>query len=88
MSVFEIGMLACFGFSWPFSIAKSLRTKKVEGKSPAFMVIVMVGYLCGITRKFLYNLDWVVGLYALDLVLVLADFILYMRYRPRKEAAA
>ncbi|MBO4286904.1 MAG: hypothetical protein J5985_01920 [Kiritimatiellae bacterium] len=88
MSVFEIGMLACFGFSWPFSIAKSLRTKKVEGKSPAFMVIVMVGYLCGITHKFLYNLDWVVGLYALDLVLVLADFILYMRYRPRKEAAA
>ena len=88
MSVFEIGMLACFGFSWPFSIAKSLRTKKVEGKSPAFMVIVMVGYLCGIVHKFLYSPDWVVWLYALDLVLVLADFILYMLYSPRKEAAS
>ena len=84
MSVFEIGMLACFGFSWPFSIAKSLRTKKVEGKSPAFMVIVMAGYLCGIAHKLLYSFDWVVWLYALDLALVLLDFVLYLLYRPRK----
>ena len=88
MSVFEIGMLACFGFSWPFSIAKSLRTKKVEGKSPAFMVIVMVGYLCGIAHKLVYSFDWIVWLYVLDLALVLADFVLYMLYRPRKEQIA
>jgi hypothetical protein len=54
MSVFETVMLICFGVSWPVSIAKTLRTKVVVGKSPLFMVIVCVGYACGIAHKALY----------------------------------
>ena len=41
-------MLFCFGFSWPFAIAKTVRAKRVDGKSPMFEVIVIVGYLFGI----------------------------------------
>ena len=33
MSIFEVMMLVCFGVSWPISIAKSLRTRFVRGKS-------------------------------------------------------
>ena len=42
MSPFEIAMLLLFGASWPVSIAKALRTKVVAGKSPVFMVIVII----------------------------------------------
>lgn len=79
MSVFEILMLACFGASWPISIYKSLKTRVVAGKSPLFMGIVMLGYAAGITHKILHARDWVIALYALNLLLVAADLALYFR---------
>ncbi len=81
MSIFEAGMLVCFGAGWPFSIARALRTRIVAGKSPAFLAIVAAGYACGILHKLLYALDGVVFLYALNLTLVLADLALYVRFR-------
>ncbi len=83
MSIFEALMLLCFGLSWPISIAKALRTKKVEGKSPVFMAVICLGYLSGILHKLLYALDWVIALYILNLVMVAADLVLYFRYLPR-----
>jgi hypothetical protein len=83
MSVFEILMLVCFGVSWPVSIAKSIRTKTVAGKSPLFMGIVIAGYACGIIHKVLYSMDWVIALYAVNLVLVGVDVICYYHYRKR-----
>ncbi len=82
MSVFEILMLVCFGVSWPISIAKALRTKKVEGKSPVFMALICIGYLSGILHKLLFAFDWVIVLYALNLVMVTTDLFLYYRYLP------
>ena len=83
MSIFEIGMLICFGISWPISIAKALRTKKVEGKSPVFMALICLGYLSGILHKVLFALDGVVVLYAINLVMVATDLVLYYRYLPK-----
>ena len=59
MSVFEIGMLICFGFAWPISIMKSIKTKSIEGKSLMFMYVIMIGYLFGMTHKIIYNFDFV-----------------------------
>ncbi|MBU1050555.1 hypothetical protein KKG90_11105 [Candidatus Bipolaricaulota bacterium] len=81
MSFFEIVMLVCFGSAWPFSIAKALRTKRVSGKSPGFMIIICIGYLSGITHKMLYARDWVIVLYALNIILVSIDLYLYFRYK-------
>jgi len=50
-------MLLCFGASWPISITKSLRTRVVAGKSPAFMAVIGSGYLSGIVHKLIYSLD-------------------------------
>ncbi len=83
MSVFEIIMLICFGMSWPTSIAKALRTKVVSGKSPLFMGIICVGYVCGLVHKPVYSMDWVIALYAVHLILVATDLALYFRYLPR-----
>ncbi len=83
MSPFEALMLICFGLSWPFSIAKAVRTKQVMGKSPMFMIIVSVGYASGIVHKAVYSLDMVMGLYILNLGMVLTDLALFMRYKAR-----
>jgi hypothetical protein len=88
MSFFEIGMLVCFGVSWPVSIAKTLRTKRVAGKSPAFMVIVCLGYGCGIAHKLLHSRDWVTLLYALNLLMVAFDLGLYFKYSKRPDGNA
>jgi len=76
-------MLICFGISWPISIVKALRTKTVAGKSPLFMIIVMAGYASGIVHKLLYSYNWVIALYALNLIMVGVDLVLYIRYRKK-----
>lgn len=84
MSVFEIGMLVCFGFAWPTSIMKSLQSKSIEGKSVIFLYVVLVGYIFGMIHKFTYNLDFVVILYAINFIMVFIDLLLY--YRNKKLA--
>ena len=86
MSPFEFIMLVCFGASWPFSIAKSLRTRVVDGKSPVFMILVIVGYACGFLHKYFGAWDWVAWLYAANLAMVAFDLALYCRYRKRPGA--
>lgn len=89
MRPFEAGMLICFGISWPMSIAKSLRTKHVAGKSPLFMGIVDLGYVSGILHKIFYRPDWVIWLYVLNFAMVSFDLFLYFRYsaKARRDAA-
>ena len=88
MSIFEAIMIFLFGVSWPVSIAKAIRTKKVEGKSPAFMAIVWLGYASGVVHKVLHAPDWVTALYILNMVMVSWDLCLYYRYLPRPAVEA
>ncbi|MBN2301904.1 MAG: hypothetical protein JXN60_05250 [Lentisphaerae bacterium] len=88
MSIFEAIMLLCFGVSWPFSIAKSLRTKTVRGKCPVFMTIVCVGYMSGVIHKIIYSLDWITALYAVNMILVAFDLYLYIHYSKRETIEA
>lgn len=79
MSVFEIIMLVCFGAAWPLSIYKSYTSQSVAGKSVFFLYVIMLGYVSGIINKLLYNYDWVVFLYVLNLIMVTTDLLLYYR---------
>ena len=45
-------MLVLFGVSWPFNIIKSFRSGTAKGKSVLFELIVVVGYLFGLSGKF------------------------------------
>ena len=81
MGVLEFMMLFCFGFSWPFSIAKSLKSKSTKGKSLAFMLLVEAGYAFGIAHKLVYSRDWVVWAYVTLFFVVLTDIALYFRNR-------
>ncbi|NLG26709.1 MAG: hypothetical protein GX557_02280 [Chloroflexi bacterium] len=86
MSPFEIAMLLCFGLSWPISIAKTLRTRTVSGKSPLFMTIIILGYLAGVLHKAFYAYDWVIFLYVLNMTMVGVDLVLYLRFSRRDKA--
>ena len=93
MSVFEAIMLVCFGASWPAAINKTLRSKNPAGKSLLFLCLIITGYLCGVIHKCLQpKIDWVVWLYAVNLLMVATDLFLVCKYRRdirnRESAAA
>lgn len=77
MSIFEAGMLICFGAAWPQNIAKSLKSKTTKGKSVSFLITILVGYVCGITNKILYSRDIVLVLYIINFIMVAVDTGLY-----------
>ncbi|MCD4714082.1 MAG: hypothetical protein K8R73_12425 [Clostridiales bacterium] len=79
MSIFEIIMLLCFGAAWPISIYKSLKSRSVSGKSVIFLYVIMIGYVAGIVNKLVYNMDWVILLYGINLIMVFTDTLLYYR---------
>jgi len=85
MSIFEIGMLVCFGFAWPVNIYKSLKSKSIEGKSVMFLYVVFIGYLFGIVHKIVNNLDFVIVLYVINASMVFVDGILYYRNKKHKR---
>jgi len=78
--VFESIMLICFGISWPFNIAKSLRSRTAKGKSMWFELCILTGYIVGLAGKFISgNITYVVAVYVLDLVMVSIDTALTIR---------
>ena len=78
--VFEVLMLVCFGLSWPFNIMKSYRSRTARGKSVGFEVLILIGYLLGITGKFISgNVTYVVVVYMLDILMVATDLALTIR---------
>ena len=79
MGIFEFLMLCCFGFSWTFSIAKSLKSKSAKGKSLGFMLLVEAGYVFGIVHKLLYSRNWVIWAYVVLFLVVAVDIALYFR---------
>lgn len=90
MSVFELGMLVCFGAAWPINIYKSFKSRTAAGKSVLFQWAILVGYICGITHKLLYSRDVVLYVYILNFVMVAVDTALYFRNRRldrQREAA-
>ncbi len=80
----EIGMLVAFGFSWPFNISKSWRSRTAKGKSVVFEYIIVFGYLLGLLGKFITRnrtgaLPWATWVYIADMIMVSIDIVLYYR---------
>ena len=80
----EILMLIMFGCSWPAHIHKALTRKTTLGKSLAFEILVVVGYICGITAKIIIfkrtgELQASFWFYLADILLVTTDIMLYFR---------
>ena len=86
MSIFEVAMMLCFGFAWPFSIYKSWRSRSTKGKSVAFLYVVLAGYVAGIVHKVLNSFDAAIVFYIINFLLVSADIVLFHRNRSLEKS--
>ena len=86
--ILEIAMIVAFGFSWPNNIITTLRNKSAKGKSLVFLVLIDLGYVCGILGKILSgNIVWyVMFFYVLNFIMVSIDMTLYFYYRHKEKA--
>ena len=50
-SILETVMLVCFGFSWPLNVIKAYRAKTAKGTSLPFILLIIAGYIAGISAK-------------------------------------
>lgn len=85
--ILEIAMIVLFGLSWPNNIITTLRNKSTKGKSLAFLILIDVGYMCGITAKLISgNIVWyVLFFYVLNFLMVSTDMCLYFYYARREK---
>ena len=85
--ILEIIMVVSFGASWPLNVMKSYKARTTKGKSIAFLLFILIGYVAGITGKFMneaYMADfankwYVLIFYFLNFIMVSADLVLYFR---------
>ena len=85
--ILEAIMLISFGVSWPFNLLKSFKARTAKGKSPVFLLLIIFGYVSGIIAKLVNDSymaqirqKWyVLFFYVLNLVMVSADFCMYIK---------
>ena len=77
----EITMIVAFGCSWPMNVIKSYKARTAKGKSLTFLILVLFGYICGITGKLIApTFKWyVLFFYVLNFIMVSADLLMYIR---------
>ncbi len=94
--ILEIIMIVSFGVSWPMNVIKSYKARTTKGKSLAFVLLILFGYVAGITSKLVnetYMADigrkwYVLFFYVLNFIMVSVDLCLYVRnYRLDKQRA-
>ena len=77
----EVCMIVSFGCSWPVNVIKSYKVRTTKGKSLAFLLLIFVGYICGIIGKVMSPAcKWyVLFFYILNCMMVGVDLLLYAR---------
>ena len=79
-SILETLMLVCFGISWPLNVIKAYRARTAKGMSLPFILMIMLGYVAGITAKVLSGqTNYVLAAYILNLAIVSLNMIVYFR---------
>lgn len=79
-SILETVMLVCFGFSWPINVIKAYRAKTAKGTSLPFILLIITGYIAGISAKLISGqINYVLIAYILNLVIVSLNVIVYFR---------
>ena len=85
----ESAMLLCFLAAWPVATVKSYRARTARGTSLGFMLIVELGYACGIASKFADgSVTYVVAFYAVNFAVVALNILIYVRNRAIDRSAS
>ena len=79
-SILETVMLVCFGFSWPLNVMKAYKAKTAKGTSLPFVLLIITGYIAGISAKLISGqINYVLIAYILNLAIVFLNVIIYFR---------
>ena len=79
-SILETVMLICFGFSWPLNVIKAYKAKTAKGTSLPFILLIITGYIAGISAKLISGqINYVLIAYILNLTIVSLNVIVYFR---------
>lgn len=79
-SILETVMLVCFGFSWPLNVIKAYKAKTAKGTSLPFIMLIIIGYIAGISAKLIScQINYVLIAYILNLAIVSLNVIVYFR---------
>mgnify|MGYP003295676595 CR=1 FL=1 len=79
-SILETVMLICFGFSWPLNVVKAYKAGTAKGTSLPFILLIITGYIAGISAKLLTNqISYVLVAYLLNLAIVSLNLVVYFR---------
>ncbi|MBE5767254.1 MAG: hypothetical protein E7335_08850 [Clostridiales bacterium] len=79
-SILETIMLMCFGVSWPLNVLKAYRAKTAKGTSLPFILLIISGYIAGISSKLISGqINYVLIAYVLNLAIVSLNVIIYFR---------
>jgi len=79
-SIFESIMLICFGLSWPLNVIKAYRARTARGTSLPFILLILTGYIAGITAKLVTGqINYVLIVYLLNLAIVSVNIAVYFR---------
>ncbi len=74
----EAAMLICFGLSWPLSLIKNIKAKTAKNMSLQFTLLIITGYIAGISAKIIgHKINYVLAIYLLNLVIVSANIVVY-----------
>ena len=86
--ILEVIMLVCFGASWPISVAKNIKAGSAKGMSLPFTLLIIVGYVAGITAKFmLHRINYVLAAYFVNLAAVSVNLVVYFINKKKDEKA-
>ena len=94
--ILEIVMIVSFGVSWPVNVVKSYKARTAKGKSMIFLILILFGYVAGITSKFVneaymasFAQKWYVLIfYILNFIMVSVDLGMYLRNRALDKRRA
>ena len=86
-AIFETIMLVCFGLSWPINVVKAYKARTTKGTSLPFILLIITGYLAGITAKIVNGqFNYVLIVYIINLIIVMFNVVVYFRnYRLDKK---
>lgn len=84
--IMETVMLICFGCSWPLSIVKNWKSRSCKGMSLSFTLMIITGYVAGITAKVVSgNFTYVLAAYIINLLMVSLNVIIYFYNKTLDE---
>lgn len=86
--ILETVMLLCFGASWPISVIKNIKAKTAKTMSLQFIMLIILGYIAGISAKIIsHRINYVLIVYLFNLICVSINLVVYFINRRYDKIA-